>query len=294
MSKKRLGLIVSILALLGLIALIPIKFHQPDPTYEGIHLSEWLVESAKANFSTKEDAQIHQRKASLAIKHSGTNAVPTLLRMIRAREHPVLNTLYLLISKLPFGRIDHVSPSSLQIVGMKGFQELGPAASNAVLELIDIVDHSPSSMSKQAAIASLKSIGSSANESAPSLLRATESTNQYVRAHALAALYPVHVAPELAVPKLINALDDPTQGGRTAAAIGLAQYGTNAQSAVPALVVAYNKAKDSARSSGETVGPGMLFQYALRQIDKDSAAQLREESAKANPAADTLRLENPE
>src|SRR5690242_12224993 len=70
-----------------------------EPSYDGKTLSYWLAQYegiGSAGADTKEPKAIESREA---IRHIGTNALPTLLRMLRAKDSRVKLVLVNLIER---------------------------------------------------------------------------------------------------------------------------------------------------------------------------------------------------
>ena len=86
MSKR--WLIVVAVIFVGAIALVWQSSEPPEPMFEGRPLSSWMdhhVPSSAANPPYNSPGWL---KAHEAIRAIGTNGIPTLLRMIRAKDLP--------------------------------------------------------------------------------------------------------------------------------------------------------------------------------------------------------------
>jgi hypothetical protein len=228
-----------------------------EPTYRGKRLSAWLevLDPGKARpKGTQADLEAQE-----AIRHIGTNAIPQLLRLVRARDTPL--KLWL----ISWGQKQHVVDFHFRLAyqrsaaGYLGFEALGPLGRPAVPGLVDILTNNPCAEARMIAAGSLGCIGPDARSAAPALFLATKDTNEFVRNNALCALNGILPDPELAIPVLIAGLDDPLDMARENAANCLGRYGPRAKAAVPALV----RTLSINRSAGD----------ALRRIDPDAATK---------------------
>src|SRR5579884_1785328 len=107
-----------------------------EPTYEGKTLTYWLTNWQNGSGQSIDDAQIV--KSREAVRHIGTNAVPTLLRMLRAKDSTVKIKMYELMSRqdkfnVPFTSVEQGKPLT-QIA----FWFLGDLATNAAPALIQM------------------------------------------------------------------------------------------------------------------------------------------------------------
>jgi tetratricopeptide (TPR) repeat protein len=97
-------------------------------------------------FYNSKDPQVVECRE--AIRSIGTNAIPTLLRILKAKDSPVKKAVMDLAEKqsyveLPIHSVEEHSPKAVI-----GFYLLGDLATNAVPALVDIYRHSPSPSSK--------------------------------------------------------------------------------------------------------------------------------------------------
>src|SRR5260370_12669481 len=84
MTNKRRNLTVTLLiAAVGFVSWLILS--RPDePVYQGKSLSYWCDHCAANSFLSSD--QELQEQAGIAIRAIGTNAIPTLLRMLKARD----------------------------------------------------------------------------------------------------------------------------------------------------------------------------------------------------------------
>jgi hypothetical protein len=66
-----------------------------EPVYQGKPLSSWLI----AVYSTTGTPEAQEEQANAAVRQVGTNVLPTLLRMLRAKDSPLKVKLMALADK---------------------------------------------------------------------------------------------------------------------------------------------------------------------------------------------------
>ena len=221
----------------------------PDPLYQGKPLSYWLAGYDQANFRIKHPnppAMPTWAEANEAIRHLGTDSLPLLLDMLRQPNPTPKDRVAMTIRKRFFAK---APPSWLALdnPGLKslyGLQALGPAASNAVPQLIVIFDNDHSSFQHDAVPLVLRSIGPPASQAMPSLVQALNE-NRVGAGNVFIAIQGIHAEPQLAVPALIKYLNNSDWAIRAFAANALGAYGKDAQSAVPALTELCSKTTNS-------------------------------------------------
>jgi hypothetical protein len=170
----------------------------------------------------------------------GTNALPTLLRML---QQPNSKFLFYLITKLHYLHLLNrpYTPACQDFRAFYAFEALGPDASNAVPQLVAIFNRKPSPFSQMIIPVILGDIGPGPIQSVPLLLRAIHHTNEAVRFNAIYGLARIHPEPAVAVPALTEMLKDTCVFVRASAASTLRSYGSSARSAFPAILEAWRK-----------------------------------------------------
>ena len=195
MRKERRNLLLAGLvavAIMGGLAWLIVRSHEPpEPVYQGKRLSEWLLPRTDGTFDPGAKQAVHK---------IGTNAIPTLLRMLRARDSKLKLKLVGLAQKQRLIKINFVSADIRNYEAGWGFEILGSIASNAVPALIQIYAENISETSQTATIGAIGFIGPAAAAAVPVLLRTAANTNAPVRDSAVWALGQLHAEPELAVP----------------------------------------------------------------------------------------------
>lgn len=225
-----LSLLVAI-PCVGLARLLLYKPSPPEPVYQGRRLSEWLAH--------KQDGTHVHVGTEEAIRQIGTNAIPTLLQMLRAHDSPLKLKLMDLAQKQHVIPIHWTSAEDHNIAATYAFQILRATASNAVPALIEIYEKRISGQSAWCVVYSLYDIGPAAQSATiPVLAKTLTDSNApaYVRNTAAVGLSIMYSQPQVAIPALIHGLSDPEPYVRASAAEALMSYGNDAKAAVPALL----------------------------------------------------------
>jgi hypothetical protein len=235
MKRRRVILATLLIAILGGFAWFVLPA-PPEPVYQGKRLTFWL-EDLNGTRAT----QAERAKAEEAIRAIGTNAIPTLLRMLRARDTPLKLRLIALAQKQHVFKIHHTSAQELNMQAAEGIRLLGPAAASAVPQLIRLYDENPHYWSRHMVVVMFGQMGPAARSAVPTLLRGLDDTNAFLRNNAAWALGVIHSQPDVAVPELMKRLSDPEEMVRANAARALGCYGHDARAAVPALTELFEK-----------------------------------------------------
>jgi hypothetical protein len=297
-SKLRIGgraCAILILVFLGLgYCCAFIVSRAAEPKYQAKALRYWLkgyrVADEQWNDSTPQ-------KADEAVIHLGTNVIPTLLTMLRARDSALDVKLHSwgcwwnqfakkhhLIKDAPIPRL---ASCDVEEAG-RAFAALGPEARFAVPGLIKLLDGDPPSISKRAIATVLGQMGPRAKDAIAALVRITTDPDVLVQERALSALGDIASEPELSVPALIRGLTDESASAFVvkAASLGLKAFGPNAKAAAPALIDALKRwetgharlaamaARDPQMSIPIFDDPSDALKEALEQIDPEAAAKM--------------------
>jgi HEAT repeat protein len=230
-----------------------------EPRYNGITLSEWLGPPVYTGPLNYMDLQARTDASVKAVRQIGSNAVPALIRMLRAKDSAFADRLRNLAGR--FIRIRHLSAFEWNQRALRGFSLLGARAESAVPSLIDIANQDASSRAKCDALQALGLIGRPARPAVPTLLQWATNADSELRLNAIFALGRIHTAPDSVVPALTNALHDTSYPVRVHALIALEQFGPEARLAVPALLE-FLKTDTTTRAAS-----------ALKAIDPEAAAR---------------------
>lgn len=167
----------------------------------------------------------------------GTNAVPTLLRMIRAKDPPPLVLKLLEMTRRHrWTRFNYRYASSRHEEAEYAFQVLGTNAASAVPGLIRIYEANISASSQMYAAMALGHIGRGAPAALPVLIRHFTHTNADVRFYAVSAAMSIGGEPSVVIPALATALKDPDIRVRWNALVGLSTFGSRARPVVPEIL----------------------------------------------------------
>jgi HEAT repeat protein len=192
-----------------------------------------------------------------AVRQIGTNGIPTLVRMIRARDSKLKLTLVALAQKLAQKqhviKVGFVPAADRNIEASRAFVALGDAGHDAVPLLMEAFGKDITSQSRYAIADALGWIGPSARAAVPLLLQAATNSDTRLRANALWALGDIHAQPEVCVPVLIHALGDFNGQARLSAVHALGRFGADARPAIePLTELAKPRAELSKASAGRS------------------------------------------
>jgi HEAT repeats len=251
-----------VVAVLGGLAWLLLRPREPEPMYEGKPLTYWLQA-----FSPYYDQPISgaagptTENANDAVRLLRTNAIPTLLRLLKTPDAPLTSWFFGLLRKQHFIPIHYTSPLGLPNEASEGFKVLGIECECSVLpELMQIYNRHPNMKSRQVIPDILADIGPRAKVAVPLLVSATSDADAYMRNNSVYALGRIGGEPSLIVPVLIRCLEDPANYTRAKAAEALAAFGTNAKPAVPALLKLL--AREQTNSTVMTGAPGNLGYFS--------------------------------
>lgn len=259
----------------------------PEPVYHGKPLSYWMqgfdIPTSRTNRPNWADAEI-------ALYDAGTNAIPTLLRMVQ-QDSSLKNTLLRWAYGIPYVKKHYPQrPTMGNFMVVQAFYVLHADAAPAVPALIKNLDGNSSSTAASISMLILGRMGSMATDAIPTLLRIASGNNQNMRAGALSALGQMQSDPDKVVPVLITALHDPSAVNRSVAAGALWYFGTNAKPAVPALVQIISEPDGGSNSvptfplpAGRNLSVRHGAESALQSIDPETYARVVTNTG-SNPA----------
>jgi hypothetical protein len=260
-KRYRIALAILLVAVVGVVGWMTFSFR--EPMYRGKGLSKWLEGYAAQPSSVPPVERPEWQQADRAVRHLGTNAIPTLLRVLRAKDAPWKLTLLRLAAMQGLIRIPYrTSAPELNVLGAMAFASLRGTASNSVPALVQIYKENRSKESRNAVVIALSNIGPAAGRAVPCLLDAAVDSDYSIRFNALIALGEIHAQPELVVPVLVTALRNRDES-RVAAEAALGDFGAAAKAAVPSLVELLN----------DELPPRNFAAEALKRIDSEAAAQ---------------------
>jgi hypothetical protein len=251
-SRRRLKRGVVAGSVVGLLAgLIWIVASGPrQPVYRGKALEVWL-----RTYAPRSPYQLGSPKwkeTDDAVRQMGTNCIPTLVRMIRARDSSLKVALVALAQRQHVIKVRFVPAAERNIEASRAFVALGEAGSDAVPLLMEAYEKNVTQQSRYAIADALAWIGPSAKAAVPLLLVAATNSDTRLRANALWALGDIHSQPELCVPVLIRALGDSKGQARLCAAHALGGFGADARPAIQRLTELAKPGAELAKASAGT------------------------------------------
>jgi hypothetical protein len=243
--KRRLLFAALFLAVVGVVVwcLLP----PPEPRYKGQPLSAWLLgyswssgspsvaigATPKFGWANHSSPWVGWNESDAAVRAIGTNAIPTLLRMLCAHDTKTKMAFIHLIQKQQLIGFIHTPAESLNFAAAMGFRQLGPQGVGAIPDLIKIYHRNISTWSRGAATTALYDL---APFGIPQIAQGMDSRDPQVRRMLIGALADVHAQPGALVPLLARSLHDSDPEVRITAAGALAAFGPDASSAVPDLL----------------------------------------------------------
>jgi HEAT repeats len=223
-----------------------------EPAYQGKSLNAWMDEWSKYLLAGRKSPDWAKwQEAEAAIRHIGTNALPTLLAMVRTRDSGVKNRLLVLnrwqkVLKVPFKPAAYYHGRATL-----GFGALGPIAKPGVPALIESLSD-PDKEVRAAAAVCLSLIGPDAKEAVPALIQTLNREGNGwgpVLLNSMLALGAIHSDPDTVIPLLLEYVNGPRKEWNYCgpAMDALGHYREKAKSAVPA-ILPYLNDPDPSRS----------------------------------------------
>ena len=265
LKRVHIALAVVLVTLAGVMGWQGLRLR--EPVYHGRRLGDWLAVYKMEGLAGAETWQVRveQQNADEAVRHAGTNALPILLRMLRANDSALKVKCMELAKRQHLIRIKYTPAEELNYRACSGFGVLGAKAQSAVPALIEIANQNLSRASRWYAIEALVLVGPPAQEAIPLLSGWATNADGSVRSYAINALGRIRAEPERGLPVLINALNDPDLQIRTAALMSLQGIGPNAKPALPVLVEFLSNAQSGIEWT--------CASNALKAIDPEAAAK---------------------
>lgn len=121
-----------------------------EPAYKGKTLTYWLTHYTEGSPDGQEPTN-QMNECKEAVRHIGTNAIPVLLRMLKAKDSFLKLKLMDLVERQDFVHLPLRSVEDDKMDVTLGFSLLGDLGTNAIPELIAIYLHPPSEESKEIA-----------------------------------------------------------------------------------------------------------------------------------------------
>ena len=229
---------------IGLLAWAGWRALHDQPYYRGKPLQAWLQQYGDAVYAHEKQGR---QDAEAALRHIGTNALPTLLVWISKRDSALEKALRAHLrwsestwDKIPFlGGASRSRGRAIQACGV-----LGPIAKPMVPSLANLLRDTDWRV-RACVMCALAQIGPAAEDAVPALLQSLgDPTLDHV---AFGALPAIGAKPEAIMPTVIRILSSTNSHQQMSAVWLLAEYGTNAKVAGPNLVRFLNDRDPSLR-----------------------------------------------
>jgi HEAT repeat protein len=268
MNSRLITILSGILAVVLLITVLAglswKAMRSREPAYQGKTLSTWLrqFEDAKAN-QFRDRAQFEAQfvgPTQNAVRQMGTNALPTLLTMLQAKDSEIRSIAIHWLDKRSFRWLP-ASQTVRREMALDGFAALGTNAEPAVPALMALLNHTNCEFRTSAARC-LISIWPVAQEAVPVLVQHLRDPDEMVCFFSGQALGAIRKSPELVVPALTERLKGPGMKWGTLLALG--RFGPEAKTAVPLIIPLLNDPDAETRSWAA---------MSLKAIDSEAAAR---------------------
>jgi HEAT repeat protein len=201
------------------------------------------------------------RMADQALHSLGSNALPTLLSMIRANDSALTAKFLIFAQRQHLITFTHVFAGQKNWSAASAFSELGPEAEDAIPALIQIYNQKISWSSQAAAAFALGTIGPPAKKAVPDLLKGLRSAVGPARTQTILALGNICADTDTALPTLVALLRDPDSSVQYAATAALGMC--RARKAIPTLLPLLDDPNYNVQNGARV---------ALRQINSSDAA----------------------
>jgi hypothetical protein len=272
-KRGRVLIAVAAIAVLAVLAWAVLHVSTPEPVYQGKPLSYWLLgygfPSGHLNGPSRDEADA-------AIRDAGTNAIPLLLEMMRARDSSTKIKLAEWGHRLHLYRGQLQNTDELRWEALTGFSVLGSNAVSAVPGLVKILDENSDSNAIVLSEIILGNLHRKASNAVPALLRRATGPNKDPQGWSLIALGQIGCDPDEVVPVMIMALHDPSPKIRARAAGSFWEFGDKAKPAMPALIQIMSEPDGGSNSVPIWIGaPTDPSQFAsVRDIAKGALRQM--------------------
>ncbi len=264
--SKRLNIVLIVLAIGGFAWLMRPSRIPHGPRFEDQALTTWLDHHVASSAAVPPYNSPGWLKADEALRSIGTNGIPTLLKMMEAKDPPAPVMKLLQWARRHSWRINYHSAISRNEEAEYAFQVLKTNAVAAVPELIRIYNKAVSPTSQNCAASALGHIGRGAKAALPSLVRNFSDTNHDVRFHAVSAVMRIGGDYNFVGPALTAALKDPDVNVRWNALVGLGSFGDRARPSVPAILAMLNDPGMVGTSSITQAVKTALWRIAPEQV----------------------------
>lgn len=255
------------LMLIGALLVLPPTMLSAEPTYRSKSLSKWLELYVNADANTAAEGQAKQ-----AIRAIGTNAIPTLMRLVvnrnPAAQQAAKNGFDILgpIATPAIPALTNLLYATNPVTRLYAAQCLSSIGAPALPALMAGLTNGSYALATDVAL-SIVDLGTNAKPAVPIFLKDLQHPDHFYRERAADALGNLHIEPEVVVPALTNLLTDPSPAARFIAVKSLGQFGPAALQAVPLLLPLLNSsALDSAATEAlRNIAPEVLTNAPAHQ-----------------------------
>lgn len=193
--------ILTILAVAALAALGWLLTSNREPVYEGKRLSQWLEGFSLAQPQDTEEPEAMAREAAHAVRQIGTNALPSLLKMLRARDSALKRRLMYWAGRQSAIHFELIPAEDLRHRAVYGFKAIGATAQSAIPSILPLLADSQSGRDAAMALAGMGSPGQAA------LRESLSHHSPEVLVHAIVALSQSDAKLDAVLPGLLRTLN---------------------------------------------------------------------------------------
>lgn len=258
MIEKRRILVSVAVAVTGLIIFGAASFvnRGEGPFYKGRRLTVWL-----------QKYQPNWPQADEAVKALGTNALPTVIELLKRRDEDPFNAVCACNSLGPLAATTFPLLTNLcnRNCGVDIPSALVALKTEEALEFVINGLNHKSANGRILYANALERAGPAASNAVPLLIACTTNANQHLRSQAARSLGHIGTEVDIIVPALTNLLHDSSSWVRGDAVYALGQLGERAKPAVPALLEMRKDPDEHVR---------FLARAYLHKIDDDLANRL--------------------
>lgn len=230
-----------------------------EPVYQGKTVTEWLDLGLRLGRGPTGRSVCDE-----PIRNIGTNAIPTLLVMLAARE----SRIELIINNWKVRFLKNASSLSRaeaqRARGVFGFEILGERGKPALPELISLLQSRNTESQRLPIIRAIQAVEMFPIAALPEFLKIAETGEGFEQSAVNGIFSSMDAFHELTVPMLADELSSPNNEARAASAKFLGRFEHAAQAAVPSLLKALQDSDMVVREAATN---------ALRHIDPEAAAK---------------------
>jgi len=276
MKKTKTKVVLLLVGLVGLVTIVGIQFgmRQPEPSFEGKSLSEWLATLQYSH--TPKDLQ-----ASNAVYQMGTNILPFLRPMFHAHDSRFELMVKKWLSKQRLLKFNFIPANEKRERASRACRVLGPKAQKYLPELtamldstnsvtawcgyVAICDVKPGAQGIPELIRALTNASSQvrwvaasrlgkfreANSAIPWLSKCLEDPDAQVRLYAMKSLLELKADQSLVYPQIVSALNDTNANVRLQLVFQLGTLGSNALPLKPMITERLHDTDASVRNAAQ-------------------------------------------